>query len=132
MLFQMGGRGNGAEIFVVAREMTRSAPWKSFFTDFDFPWGFYGPEEYAPWCAEAGLRVRRIELLPRVMAQKGGEGLAGWIRTTWMPYTERVPAEKREAFIREACNRYGATHPPDAKGTMMVGMVRLEVEAVKE
>ena len=62
VLFQMGGRGNGAEIFEVAGLMTRAAAWERFFDGFQFPWGFYGPEEYRPWCAEAGLRPRRIEL----------------------------------------------------------------------
>ena len=32
---------------------------------------------------------------PRTMLQKGTDGLPGWIRTTWMPYTERVPADRR-------------------------------------
>jgi trans-aconitate methyltransferase len=132
ILFQMGGRGNGAGIFDVAREMIAAAEWRGFFTGFQFPWGFYGPEEYAPWCAAARLRVRRIELLPRIMLQKGAEGLAGWIRTTWMPYTERVPAERREAFVREASERYIRAHPPDAQGTVAVEMVRLEVDAVRD
>ena len=132
ILFQMGGRGNGAEIFDVARRMTADGEWSRWFSEFEFPWGFYGPEEYAPWCADAGLRVRRIELLPRRMLQRGAEGLAGWIRTTWMPYTERVPEDLREAFIREAAERYLEVHPPDLDGNAAVAMVRLEVEAVKD
>ncbi len=131
VLFQMGGRGNGAEIFAVAEEMLRDARWAAFFGGFDFPWGFYGPEEYARWCGEAGLHIRRIELLPRPMKQKGIEGLAGWVRTTWMPYTARLPEDRREAFIREAAERFVARHPLDAEGNATVGMVRLEVEAGK-
>jgi trans-aconitate methyltransferase len=130
ILFQMGGRGNGAEIFDVARQMT-AGEWGRYFDGFTFPWGFYGPEEYAPWCSAAGLAVRRIELLPRTMLQKGVDGLAGWIRTTWMPYTERVPADRREAFVREASERYVQTHPPDGDGNVSVEMVRLEVDATR-
>jgi trans-aconitate methyltransferase len=129
LLFQMGGRGNGEEIFAVANLMTASPQWRGFFEGFEYPWGFYGPEEYEPWCVEAGLRVRRAELIPKDMLQQGTEGLAGWIRTTWMPFTARVPAEKREAFIAEAVDRYIAAHPPDARGAVSVRMVRLEVEA---
>jgi trans-aconitate 2-methyltransferase len=132
LLFQMGGRGNGEEIFEVARRLTQAAEWRRFFDGFEFPWGFYGPEEYRPWCEAAGLRLRRIELLPRMMKQKGAEGLAGWIRTTWMPYTERLPEDRREAFIREAAARYVDGHPPDAQGDVGVRMVRLEVDAVRE
>jgi trans-aconitate 2-methyltransferase len=131
ILFQMGGRGNGAEIFKVAAQMAGSNEWSRWFEGFEFPWGFYGPEEYEPWCAAVGLKVRRIELLPRTMQQKGAEGLAGWIRTTWMPYTERVPADRRDSFVREASERYVKAHPADARGVVSVDMVRLEVDAVK-
>jgi trans-aconitate 2-methyltransferase len=132
ILFQMGGRGNGAEIFEVARSMTAAPEWHGFFAGFEFPWGFHGQDEYMPWCAAAGLRIRRIELLPRTMRQEGAAGLAGWIRTTWMPYTERLPADRREAFIGEAAARYMSRHPPDAQGIVGVEMVRLEVDAVKD
>ena len=131
VFFQMGGRGNGAEIFAVADEMLQDRRWSSFFAGFDFPWGFYGPDEYRVWCAAAGLRARRIELLPRPMKQGGIDGLAGWIRTTWMPYTARLPEQRRESFIREAAERFVALHPLDAEGNATVGMVRLEVEAEK-
>jgi trans-aconitate 2-methyltransferase len=131
LLFQMGGRGNGAEIFAVADEMIRAEPWKAFFTGFERPWGFYGPDDYAPWCREAGLVPLRIELIPKDMTQKGLDGLMGWVRTTWMPYTVRVPAQAREAFIREACERYISCHPQDAQGNVVVCMARLEVEAAK-
>jgi trans-aconitate 2-methyltransferase len=132
VLFQMGGRGNGAEIFQVAGRLTEASPWSRWLAGFEPPWGFYGPEEYGPWCREAGLRTVRVELLPRTMLQKGAEGLAGWIRTTWMPYTDRLPEDLREDFIREAVDRYMETHPADSDGKVAVRMVRLEVEAVKD
>ena len=131
MLLQMGGRGNGDAIFAVAREMIDEPSWCGYFEGFEFPWGFYGPEEYAPWCREAGLRPSRIELLPKTMTQDGPEGLAAWIRTTWMPFTARVPEERRESFITEAARRYIARHPLDPEGRAAVLMVRLEVEASK-
>jgi trans-aconitate methyltransferase len=131
ILFQMGGRGNGAEIFDTAAQISAAEEWRRYFENFEFPWGFYGPEEYRPWCAEAGLTVRRIELLPRLMLQRGVDGLAGWIRTTWMPYTERVPPGRRDAFVQDAAERYVKAHPADAQGNVGVRMVRLEVDAVR-
>ncbi len=131
LLFQLGGRGNGEEIFAVARTMIASAAWREFFKDFQFPWSFYGPEHYEAWCSEAGLSLRRAELLPKDMVQRGTEGLAGWIRTTWMPYTSRLPAERREEFIHEAAHRYALLHPGNAQGDLTVCMVRLEIEAAK-
>jgi trans-aconitate methyltransferase len=130
-LLSMGGRGNGADFFAVANDMTRSAEWQGYFAGFEFPWGFHDAEEYGPWCEAAGLRPRRIELIPRDMLQDGIEGLEGWVRTTWMPYTHRVPEDRRPRFIRQAVDRYVALHPLDADGRARVRMVRLEVEAVR-
>ena len=64
------------------------------------------------------------------MAQQGPGGLAGWIRTTWMPYTHRLPEEHREAFIFEAVDDYLHERPLDELGRSHVHMVRLEVEAI--
>jgi trans-aconitate methyltransferase len=131
VLFQMGGRGNAEEIFAIAHAMTASEDWRVFFKDFEFPWGFYAPQEYRAWCAESGLRTQRVELIPKDMIQEGKEGLAGWVRTTWMPFTGRVPKARRESFISEAVDRYVASHPLNDRGEAIVRMVRLEVEAAR-
>lgn len=111
--------------------MIATDQWRGFFTDFVFPWGFHDPHEYQGWCDGAGLKVRRLELLPKGMAQQGPDGLSNWIRTTWMPYTERLPAARREEFVREAVRRYTLSHPADSEGRITVRMVRLELDAVK-
>lgn len=129
LLFQMGGKGNAHDILSVLRLLTLYEVWAGFFRGFPFPYGFHSPEEYIPWLREAGLEPVRVELIPKDMVQAGPEGLAGWIRTTWMPYTERVPAERRESFISEVIGAYLKKHPLDDQGMVHVKMVRLEVEA---
>ncbi len=131
LLFQMGGRGNAGEILEVLEELARRSPWDAYLRDFPLPYAFYGPEEYGPWLEAAGLEPRRMELLPKEMLQRGRAGLAGWIRTTWLPYTERLPAGMREAFVSEVVERYLSHHPADSNGQVRVRMVRLEVEAVR-
>jgi len=131
LLFQMGGKGNGEEIFSVAADVVRTAGWEHHFRGFEFPWGFFGPQEYAPWLSRAGLVARRIELFPRDMRQKGRDGLLGWVRTTWMPYTERLPENLREQFLAQVADRYLEVHPLTQQGEAVVRMVRLEVEADK-
>jgi trans-aconitate methyltransferase len=131
LLLQMGGRGNGEEIFFAAAQVMKKDTWRSFFRDFEFPWAFYGPEEYRHWLKEAGLEPMRVELLPRDMRQKGTDGLLGWVRTTWMPYTERLPANLRQQFLSEVVERYLAVHPLSPQGEGVVRMVRLEVDALK-
>ncbi len=83
------------------------------------------------WVDDAGLVPERAELLKKDMMLKGEEGLAGWVRTTWLPYTERLPIELRDEFVNEIANRYIGTHALDAEGYVHMAMVRLEVEATK-
>jgi len=129
LLFQMGGRGNAAGIVRAVDRVRAQADWADCFQGFTFPYGFYGPEEYHTWLREAGLRALRIMLLFKDMQHAGREGLAGWFRTTWMPYTSRVPAERRDEFIDRVLDAYLAEHPVSAQGVAHVEMVRLEVEA---
>ena len=131
LLFQMGGRGNARDIMDVFDIMMKEARWAPFFNRFETPYGFYGPEEYRPWLDQAGLNVVRVELIPKEMKQNGKPSLAGWIRTTWLPYLERLPADLRKPFISELADRYLAGHPADSDGVIRVRMVRLEVEAQK-
>jgi PAS domain-containing protein len=63
--------------------------------------------------------------------RRGRQGLAGWLRTTWMPYLERVPAEMRPELVEDVLDAYLARNPLDEGGNAHVRMVRLEVEAVK-
>jgi trans-aconitate 2-methyltransferase len=129
LLLQMGGRGNARRFFVIVSRLIREDPWRQFFDGFIFPYGFHGVDKYRTWLREAHLEALRVELIPKDMRQKGPAGLAAWVRTTWLPYTERVPEELRETLINEVITRYVTKHPPDADGWVHVPMVRLEVEA---
>jgi trans-aconitate methyltransferase len=132
LLFQMGGRGNGEEILHKLEELSREPPWETWLAGFPCPWSFYGPEEYRGWLEQAGLEARRVELIPKEMRQPGAEGLAGWVRTTWLPYTQAVPPERREELVARIVERYLRDHPLEADGMVRVRMVRLEVEASKK
>ena len=131
LLFQMGGKGNAQTIISLLSDLLAENPWKQFFRGFKFPYGFFNAEEYRDFLFEAELKPLRVELISKDMKHAGVEGLAGWIRTTWLPYTERLPAEKRDLFVEEIMRRYLKNHPADADGTVHLGMVRLEVEATK-
>lgn len=132
-LLQMAGKGNAQRFFetVLAGGPVRDK-WGRYFADLEFPYGFYSPEEYTPWLKEAGLTTVRVEMFPRDMTQKGAEGLAGWMRTTWLPYTHRIPEAERERFVTEAVAHYVACYPPDDQGLVHVPMSRLEVEARRD
>ena len=131
LIISCGGRGNAADMLEAIAAVTAGDGWRKYFAGFVFPYHFYGPDEYSRWLPEAGLSPLRVELVPKNMPQPGAEGLAGWIRTTWLPFTERVPESKREAMIQEVVSRYLGRFPVDVAGDAYVKMVRLEVEALK-
>jgi len=131
LIISCGGAGNAAEAFRVLDDLIQKPLWQSFFAGFAFPWFFYSTADYAPWLAKAGLQSARLELVEKDMVHEGRDGLAGWIRTTWLPYTQRLPRHLREVFIGELVDAYLTEHPLDSAGRSHVRMIRLEVEAYK-
>jgi len=131
VLLQMGGEGNAAEIVRAFDEVCARADWREHFEGFEFRYGFYGCEEYRGWLCDAGLDPGRVELIGKDMVHDGRNALEGWIRTTWIPWTERVPEASRQRFVTEVVARYQERHPVDEEGRTHVHMVRLEVGATK-
>ena len=131
VLLQMGGRGNAGEVMAAFKRIIMREDWKRCFDGFNFSYGFYGPDEYRIWLHETGLDTKRVELIPKDAAYQGRSGFESWIRTTWLPYTQQVPEEKREVFISQLADDYLRLHPADENGMVHVNMIRLEIEALK-
>lgn len=132
VFLQMGGKGNAEEIISVLDTLIDKKEWCSYFVDFGFPYGFYRPDEYVQWLQDAKLTPIRVELIPKDMSYENKDGLAGWIRTTWLPYTDQIPANLREEFISQVVDKYVENFPLDTEECVHVAMVRLEVEAQKD
>lgn len=131
IFLQMGGKGNAKDILAVLENIISSPEWAPYFSGFGFPYGFYGVEEYRSMVLETGFKIVRIELIPKDMIHTKKSDMEGWIRTTWLPYTERIPRDKRDMFINQIASQYIATKSSDTDGKIHVSMVRLEVEAIK-
>jgi trans-aconitate methyltransferase len=131
ILLQMGGKGNAGHMLSLLEKLQSNKKWRPYFRDFEIPYGFFGTEEYTHLLKRADFDVYRVELIPKDMELEGQSGLEGWIRTTWLPYTERVPEEKRNEFIKTLATDYINQVPIDSRGKVHVAMVRLEVEAKK-
>jgi len=129
ILFQMGGHGNAAVILRVVGGLTSEPRWRGYFAGFVSPYHFHGPDQYRGWLSESGLEAVRAELIPKDMRHPDPEGLKGWLRTTWFPYTDPLPPELRDRFLDEIVAAYLSEVPPDREGGTHVAMVRLEVEA---
>jgi trans-aconitate 2-methyltransferase len=128
-ILQFGGKGNAALISDVANEITTHRRWKGYFVGFAYPWFFYSVEEYGGFLKHVGLSAKRVQLIPKDMVHDGKEALMGWLRTVFLPYTERLPEALREDFVGELASAYVERRPPDENGGIHVQMVRLEVEA---
>jgi trans-aconitate 2-methyltransferase len=131
VLLQMGGKGNAATVLQAIDAVLKMPRWAGYLDGFTFPYAFYGPEEYRFWMNGLGFHVNRAEMLLKDMVHEGPEAFAAWLRTTWLPYTQRVPESIREEFIRDIMAAHGRIRPPDTDGSIHFTMVRLEVEATK-
>ncbi len=129
---QMGGKGNASGILKVLDTMMTGERWSDFFTGFSAPYTFYDDREYSMLLASVGLKVKRAELIPKQMMHSGREGLAGWIRTTWLPYIRRVPETVKTDFIYEIVDTYLTIEGLNANDIVSVEMVRLEFEAERK
>lgn len=129
ILLQMGGRGNARDVFSALQQVVAVPPWQPYFAGFAAPYSFYGPDDYEVWLIQEGFQIDRVELIPKEMVHTV-DGFKGWLRTTWFPYTDRLPEALRERFLDELVAAYSAGWPLDADGNVHVQMVRLEVAAV--
>jgi trans-aconitate methyltransferase len=131
LVISCGGQGDAADVLKVFSQLTSCEAWQSYFDGFYNPYFFYGDQDYSLWLEKAGFSVERLELVPKDMTHPGKEGLAGWIRTAWLPFTQSIPESKRDNFITHFVETYLERIPLDQNGLAHVRMVQLEVSALK-
>jgi trans-aconitate 2-methyltransferase len=150
LVISCGGKGNAHDVFLALRPEMRLKRWCGFFRRMPMPYFFYAPSDYEKWLPKFGFKINSLKLTPKDATYDGADGFATWLRTTWIPYVQRVPEivgqasrlssssqplepqqNLREEFIAAVTQRYVAKHPPDADGQVHVRMVRLEIDAVK-
>ena len=150
LIVSCGGKGNAQDVFVALRPEMRLKRWRDFFRNMPTPYFFNAPADYEKWLPKFGFKTNVLRLTPKDATYEGADGFATWLRTTWIPYVQRVPEKVgqtsslsmsgkildpqqnlREEFIAAVTARYVAKHPPDANGKIHVRMVRLEIDAVK-
>jgi len=131
LIVSCGGKGNAQDVFIALRPELRRKSWGKYFRKMPKPYFFYSPADYEKWLPEFGFKIQSLQLVPKDATYAGADGFTAWLRTTWLPYIQRVPENLREKFIAAVANRYIAKHPPDTNGKVHVRMVRLEIDAVK-
>lgn len=131
LIISCGGKGNAHDVFLALRPEMRLARWKNYFRQMPTPYFFYSPDDYEKWLPKSGFKIVSLQLAPKDATYPGADGFATWLRTTWIPYVQRVPENLREEFISAVTQRYIARHPLDEENKVPVKMVRLEIDAVK-
>jgi len=131
LIVSCGGKGNAHDVFLALRPEMRLKHWREFFRGMPMPYFFYSLGDYENWLPKFGFKIQSLKLAPKDAAFAGAEGFATWLRTTWLPFVQRVPENLRGEFIAAITQRYVARHPPDAAGQIHVRMVRLEIDAIK-
>jgi trans-aconitate methyltransferase len=131
LVVSCGGKGNAHDVFLALRPEMRRKRWRDFFRRMPKPYFFYAPEDYEKWLPKFGFKIQSVRLTPKDATYDGADGFAAWLRTTWIPYVQRIPENLREEFIAAVTERYVTKHPPDDKYRIHVRMVRLEIDAMK-
>ena len=131
LVVSCGGKGNAHDVFIALRPEMRLKRWRQYFRKLAAPYFFYTPADYEKWLPKFGFKTQKIQLAPKDATYEGAKGFSTWLRTTWIPYVQRVPENLREEFITAVADRYVANHPMDEAGRVHIRMVRLEIDAVK-
>ena len=128
-VLQMGGKGNTMDVVRAFEECFREPRWQEASAAFEFPYSFYGTEEYRAWVEEAGLIPDAIELLDRDMVHPSRQAFTGWLRTAWLPFHAALPEDRRDAFLESVTECFLRQNPLDRFGQVHVHAVRLQVLA---
>jgi len=132
--FSFGGKGNAGEVVTALFRTIAQDRWRGFFPGEAFrpenlPYAFFSPEEYRALLERNGFEPVSVDLVRREMRQAGPDALAGWIRTTWMPFTRQVPETERGEFIARIVDEFASDHPAGPDGALVVAMFALVVRA---
>jgi trans-aconitate methyltransferase len=131
VFLSMGGRGTASPVYRALTSFAHQEPWGPFLAGAVSPHHFRGPDDFEPLLRELGLRLIRLELVPKPIRHADRAALTGWLRTTWMTYTARCPEPLRAGFLEELTNRVTPECTLAEDGALLLPMVNLEVEAVR-
>jgi ubiquinone/menaquinone biosynthesis C-methylase UbiE len=131
IFFQMGGKGNAGVMNTIVDNMIKEREWSKYFRDFEMPYHFHSAAGYRKFLKTAGLKPVKIGLIPKIAKHDAGSGLAAWMRTTWFPYTNKIPLKLRDKFISQAVASFIMATKQGKKKEIDMKMIRLQVEAVK-
>jgi trans-aconitate 2-methyltransferase len=98
---ELGGKGNVRTIAAALREASRALLGEPV----DHPWYYPSVAEYATLLERGGLEVTFAVLFDRPTPLEGEGGMRHWVEMFGKSFQERVPAERRDEFLRQVEER---------------------------
>jgi trans-aconitate methyltransferase len=111
-------------------QIITSEKWKAYFAEFQAPWRFYQPEEYATLLRGTHLTPTRVETFTKQELFPSREAFQGFLKQ-WFPYLRPLPADLKDLFLTELLDAYLQILPVNELGQIRFIVNRLEVEATK-
>jgi len=109
-------------------EVMERPEWRPYFKGFAQR-RVYSADECERLLRDAGFVVRRCEFVTEKIPHLNAEALKGYARSTWHPYTDLIPVEKREAFLDEVVQRGIELALLDRRNGIRVRSSMLEIDA---
>jgi trans-aconitate methyltransferase len=123
------GAGDAASMVAVLEDPIRSPEWALNYPDTAVRYSFADRASFRAFIKKAGFVSILVGLIPTTISMAGPDGIAGWIRTTWLRYASSVPESRRERLTEALVGGSLARHPPGPDGTVEVPMVWLRAVA---
>ena len=130
VLVQMSARGGASPIFDSCDQVIADPRWNHYFDGYVHPFQYYSVEEYHRILKGAEFEVQRVETIPRQNVQKDRDAVAGFLRAAFHPALDRVPADRREDFLRDMVDVLVSRYPPADDGSIRIPSLGLQYEAV--
>lgn len=128
-ILQMGGEGNAQKVFEAFDQV--KPQYTVYFEGFTSPYTFHSDKTYEAMLRDMGFKTYHASLVFKDMVHEDVKAFQGWLETTWFPFIECVPSDKRTAFMEAWLRAYCTICPLDDEGRVHVAMMRLQVELSK-
>jgi trans-aconitate 2-methyltransferase len=104
---QCGGHGNIDRLRKLADEIAREPAWAPYFEGWGGVWNYAGAEETAERLQRAGFDDIHTWLEARPTELPAADGRTFVATVCLIRHLDRIPAERRDAFVDEMLARYG-------------------------
>ncbi|HEX5191415.1 MAG TPA: methyltransferase domain-containing protein, partial [Solirubrobacteraceae bacterium] len=106
LVAQCGGKGNIDRLRTLAEEIASEPQWAPYFADWEGVWNYAGAEETAERLQRAGFAEIHTWLEPRPTALPEDDGRTFVASVCLIRHLDRIPAERRDAFVDGLLARY--------------------------